>query len=348
MALVDVGGGFLKVNRSLCEIIGYTAEELEATDFQSITHPDDLEADVTLAQQLMSGAIDHYHMEKRYYHKSGRVVWIQLSASLARDDTGQPQYAIAQIQDITARKIAEQQAARRLQYLQRLTDTVSKILQTLESSPDEAMYPAVLEHVMHSLRSPAGLFLRVAPNGSFTGPYICETGCTQSKASRPHDLAIWEKALRSGDVVVSSQPMQLGCGRNPRRSLVAAITHAGEPLGLFHLGDAEEEYDDDDADLLARITTIIAPVLHARIGRDKLTPREAEVMDMIVEGLSQKQIATALRISVQTTAKHRARVLEKLNLRNDVELVRLALRMRPLAASGELVTSAGALPNIQS
>src|SRR5262249_49873749 len=120
MALVDFGGGFLKVNRSLCEIVGYTAEELEATDFQTITHPDDLDADVSLARQLFVGEIEHYHMEKRYFHKQGQVVWIQLSASLARNEQGEPQYAIAQIQDITARKAAEAQSARRLHHLQRL------------------------------------------------------------------------------------------------------------------------------------------------------------------------------------------------------------------------------------
>ncbi len=158
---------------------------------------------------------------------------------------------------------------------------------------------------------------------------------------------MWERAFQSGTVVVWNQPVRLGCGRTPSRSLVAPIMHAGRPLGLFHLGDAEKDYNEDDADLLTRISIMIAPVLHARLERDKLTPREAEVMDMIVAGMSQKQIATALKISVQTTAKHRARVLEKLNLRNDVELVRFALLAFRPPLTGDPFTASAALPYSQ-
>jgi two-component system response regulator DctR len=80
--------------------------------------------------------------------------------------------------------------------------------------------------------------------------------------------------------------------------------------------------------LLARVTRMIAPMMHARLKRDMLTPREQEVMEMLVSGMSQKQIAQELNISVQTAAKHRARVLDKLKLQNDVELTHLALQMR--------------------
>jgi DNA-binding NarL/FixJ family response regulator len=113
-----------------------------------------------------------------------------------------------------------------------------------------------------------------------------------------------------------------------KRSLVAPIVHKEKTIGLFHLADSTHDYDEDAHDLLLRVTAIIAPILQARLERDKLTPREAEVMDLIVGGMSQKQIATALKISVQTTAKHRSRILDKLGLGSDVELVHLALQMR--------------------
>ena len=80
---------------------------------------------------------------------------------------------------------------------------------------------------------------------------------------------------------------------------------------------------------MSRVANIIAPVLNAQRKRAALTPREAEVMDLIVSGRSQKQIAAALDISMQTAAKHHARVLRKLNVDNDVELVRLVLKMQP-------------------
>jgi len=109
MALVAPDGRWVRVNRALCAIVGYTVEELLATTFQAITHPDDLDADMEYARQMLDGSRSHYDMEKRYFHKDGHVVWIFLSVSLVRDDAGQPMYFVAQIQDITARKDAESQ-----------------------------------------------------------------------------------------------------------------------------------------------------------------------------------------------------------------------------------------------
>lgn len=107
MALVSPEGQWLKVNASLCDIIGYSEKELLSITFQDITHPDDLEIDLGYVKQLLAGEIDHYHLEKRYIHKQGQEVWILLSVSLVRGDEGQPLYFIAQIQDINKRKQAE-------------------------------------------------------------------------------------------------------------------------------------------------------------------------------------------------------------------------------------------------
>src|SRR6266513_4757645 len=109
MALVAPDGRWMRVNRALCGILGYPAEELLATTFQAITHPDDLDADMEHTRQMLVGSRTHYHMEKRYLHKGGHFVWVLLSVSLVRDDAGQPMYFVSQIQDISARKHAESQ-----------------------------------------------------------------------------------------------------------------------------------------------------------------------------------------------------------------------------------------------
>ncbi len=107
MALVGTDGQWLQVNPALCALVGYTEHELLATTFQAITHPDDLDADLAFVRQMLAGEIPAYHMEKRYFHKQGHIVWILLSVSLVRDPFGQPLYFIAQIQDITTRKRSE-------------------------------------------------------------------------------------------------------------------------------------------------------------------------------------------------------------------------------------------------
>jgi len=107
MAIVSLDGHWVKVNPALCQIIGYSSEELLALTFQDLTHPDDLDLDLSYVHQLLAGTISTYQMEKRYFHKQGHMVWILLDGSLVQDEQGNPLHFIAQIQEITARKEAQ-------------------------------------------------------------------------------------------------------------------------------------------------------------------------------------------------------------------------------------------------
>ena len=109
MALVSSEGRWLQVNRSLCQILGYTEEELLLTDFLSVTHPDDLPTALSNIGQTLKGKVQASQMEKRYIHKSGHEVWVHWSVSLVRDQYSKSVHLIFQIQDITDRKLAEQQ-----------------------------------------------------------------------------------------------------------------------------------------------------------------------------------------------------------------------------------------------
>jgi len=103
-AIVAPDGRFLQVNRALCEIVGYTEDELLARTFQDITHPDDLGADLELVRQMLAGERRTYQLEKRYFHALGHTVWVKLSVSLAHDDAGESLYFVSQIEDITERR----------------------------------------------------------------------------------------------------------------------------------------------------------------------------------------------------------------------------------------------------
>ena len=108
IALVAPDGRWLRVNRKLCEIVGYDRDDLLAKTFQDITHPDDLDRNVDYLRRLLSGAIPVYAMEKRYLRKDGRPVWVKLTVVLVRKRGGSPDYFISVIEDIHARKEAQQ------------------------------------------------------------------------------------------------------------------------------------------------------------------------------------------------------------------------------------------------
>ena len=98
-------GRFLRCNRYLCEMLGYTEAELTQKTIDELTHPDDLAADKVLRQRLLSGELPHYQTEKRYLRKGGEVLWIRLDAGAVRDAAGAVEYRVAVIEDIHLRKL---------------------------------------------------------------------------------------------------------------------------------------------------------------------------------------------------------------------------------------------------
>jgi PAS domain S-box-containing protein len=104
MALVSLTGGWIKVNHSLCVLLGYQEQEFLSLTFQQITHPEDLDRDLEYVDELINGHIDTYEMEKRYFHKKGNIIWALLKVSAVRNDQGEPLYFVSQIKDITEEK----------------------------------------------------------------------------------------------------------------------------------------------------------------------------------------------------------------------------------------------------
>ena len=107
MSLTRLDSSFLQVNAAFYEMLGYTEAELMSKSFLEITHPDDLDVDTARRDRLVRGEMPSFRMEKRFVHADGHVVYADLSARAMHDAEGRPQYLLAQMQDITARKNAE-------------------------------------------------------------------------------------------------------------------------------------------------------------------------------------------------------------------------------------------------
>jgi diguanylate cyclase (GGDEF)-like protein/PAS domain S-box-containing protein len=111
MALASLDGRYLRVNPALAALTGYELDELVGMRFADITHPEDLSSDLAALEELLSGELASYETEKRYVHAQGHVVWVQVNVTVVQDGDGRPLHFIAQTQDVTERKRAQDELA---------------------------------------------------------------------------------------------------------------------------------------------------------------------------------------------------------------------------------------------
>jgi len=149
MALITPEGSLLDVNQSLCDMIGYTRDEVLSTRFESIVHSDDVAANVNEFQRLLNEETNVYRVEQRHLHKSGQVIWVDLSMSIVREQTGKPLYCIAQIQDITNRKRDEELLLSLNSELEQRVQERTRKLKEANSELEAFSYS-----VSHDLRAP--------------------------------------------------------------------------------------------------------------------------------------------------------------------------------------------------
>jgi PAS domain S-box-containing protein len=124
IALVAPDGRFRQFNQAVCDLTGYSSEELRARTFAEITHPDDRDTHLAARERLLSGEILTHQRETRCIHSSGSVVWVQLVVSLVRDGEGQPLHFLSQMQDVTARRRAQELLADALAFNQSVLSAV--------------------------------------------------------------------------------------------------------------------------------------------------------------------------------------------------------------------------------
>lgn len=121
MDIVDPEGVITGVNQAFCEMIGYGESELLGRNIAEFSDPGDMALNMEFRRKLFAGEIDKFHMEKRYFHKSGEIVWAILSVSLIRDHQGQPVHVIGQMQDITNTKLYQAEAQTSREKLEKIS-----------------------------------------------------------------------------------------------------------------------------------------------------------------------------------------------------------------------------------
>lgn len=318
MALVALNGRFVHVNRALCDIVDFTAEELVQLRFQDITHPDDLERDEVQANRLARGEISGYRLEKRYLRRDGSSVSIDLSVSLLRGIEGEPPMFIAQMEDITVRKRSE--TAVRLLAKAGATLTASLDLEDIVTSVSQLIVREVADWCLVEVISDNANVVRVAGSNDVRAAIAREL-------ERPSTYSILrgliiEGALRTGQTVLlermtdadlpkyarSPEHLELLRKIAPRSMLVVPLTSRGQRLGvmLWILSTPHRAYDQSDLGLAISLA-----------GRVSLAIENARLYKSTVQ-------ANRLRDQVLGVVAH--------DLRNPLSLIRLqaeAMEPRP-------------------
>ncbi|MBA3473114.1 MAG: PAS domain S-box protein [Rubrobacter sp.] len=286
MTVNELEGRFLQVNCALCEMLGYSEEELLATTFQAITHPDDLEADLDHVRRMLEGEADSFQMEKRYLHADGHVVWISLNASVVRDPEGYPLYFIGQIQDITERKAIEKEKARRARHAALRAEvnaalaksgTMGSILQRCTKCMVRHLGVAFAriwtlneEEDVLELRASAGMYTRLdgaysrVPLGEYKIGLIAQERLPHLTNDVLHDPLISDRewAEREGMVAFAGHPLVV------EDQLVGV-------MGMFALEPLEE----DTSEALASVANVIAQGIKRKRADEALRSSEANLSD---------------------------------------------------------------------
>ena len=341
VALVSPEGRWLKVNRALCELVGYTAAELATKTFQDITHPDDLDTDLERVRQMLAGEIQTYQMEKRYIHRSGSIVWVLLSVSLVRDSAGCPLYFISQIQDINERKRAELAILRQNAELAAL----NQLGQALSRLVEPASLLELIHTVIGQVLDNRNLYIALYDegSGSISFPVYTIDGQHVARPARPFGGGLTEHVIRTKAPLFLPHDVDAGArargvepqGRHPACFLAVPLLLGDKVSGVIGIQDYEREnaYDQGHLEILTTIASQASVALeNARLFAE--TRRRAEQLQAIND--VERVVTTTLDLDLLS-----AQIAQVLHSKLNLPAVAIGLidgdELVFKAASGDLV-----------
>ena len=275
MAASSPDKNWLEVNHALCDMLGYTAEELENTTWEALTHPDDLEPNNSLFQRLINGSINEFTLEKRFIKKNGEVIDVHLSVRAIRDADGRFTYAVSIIEDISLRKMAERREHMRKHTLEKVArgcpreEIMSYVIKSCEAIHPDSMCSILLvdddgKRLLTGAAPSLPDFYNQAINGFYIGMHAgsCGTAAFTGERVIVEDIAThpyWEKnkalAAQAGlgscwsEPILSASNQVLGTfaiyratPSSPDPQEIALIESAANLLGIaLERAKAEEE-----------------------------------------------------------------------------------------------------------
>lgn len=310
MALTATDSRLITVNAAYCEMLGYSEEELAGLSFYSITHPDDIAENKIGIDAVVNGERDSFRMEKRYFRKDGRIIWVDMSTASVRDTSGRVLYIVTHAPEITERKEAEQ----------RLLDSEKRFSQSFYASPAPTTISTIKE----------GRYI------DCNGSWAKAMGYSREEIIGKNigDLSIWVKPEKRAPLIrklrrsgfLKNQPIQLRTKSGEVRDILWSaelINISGQKfmLSLFHdlterkkierdLRESKEKLETKVQERTAQLTEINKSLLaeiqerklsekRLRLAQKNLRAMAAEIV--LAEERSRQNFATDLHDTVVQT-----------------------------------------------
>ncbi|MBZ5551900.1 MAG: PAS domain S-box protein [Acidobacteriia bacterium] len=206
-------GKFLVVNRRLCDILGYTRDEILSMRFQDISYPEEVEADLAARRQLLMREIPSYSAGKRYRRKDGSTIWVHMTVSLRRDSSGEPRHFISVVEDISKRRQAEEALTESALRYRELFENANDIIFTADLKGRFISLNKAGENIFGYTRQEALRTLNIAqlvdPESAEVARHILEQESAEGSA-RTQELDVIAKGGRRIKLEISSRPIHHG------------------------------------------------------------------------------------------------------------------------------------------
>ena len=289
MVLVEPEGKYYKTNKAFSELTGYSKNELRTMNYQEITHPDDHPIGSDVVRQLVEGKMDRASLEKRYLNKNGNVIDVYLTVSLLRSSGGLPLYLFAQVQDITARKRAEQ----RVEHLNRVLRAIRDVNQLIVRERDpQTLIREACRLLVDNRGYSSALIVLVDKNGrlnSWAGSGIASSSESLRDRFERGELPPCYGMVQSSKEVITINDRSGVCGECPivgecTGALTLCVRLAHENINFGYLVaalDSTISVDDEECSLFLEMAGDIAYALnYNRMEADReLSERKRETLE---------------------------------------------------------------------
>ena len=275
IALVSLDGKFLKVNRAVTRILGYSEQEMSVKSFAEITHPGDREISHAKYKAYLDGECDHYEVEKRYIHKDGHTVWGILNISGVEDNDGKLLYSVAQLQDITDRVTATEDKELTLsRYKQKAIEMEALFNGTrilLEEDDFESTARRIFDICRKLTGAKSGYVALLSDDGAENEVLFLESGGLPCDVNPELPMPIrglrgeaykFGKAVFDNDFSNSKWMKYMPKGHvHLRNVLFGPLKDSAKTVGLIGLANKDGDFDENDAKIVTAFGELAAIAL---------------------------------------------------------------------------------------